>query len=162
MFTQPFIRAQIKENIKAPRHWPLCGEFTGDRLIPRTNGQLRRKCFHLMTSSWVLKFIAWYLWHESVWLNWVPSPNQLQALLQVFVWGYVIACVSYVSIKCVISINKRGAPSRLPAVFHGVEHILIANTLRNREAPNSTWHTKYGKFVSSNPVLVYKPPISFP
>ena len=28
--------AQIKENIKAPRHWPLCGEFTGDRWIPRT------------------------------------------------------------------------------------------------------------------------------
>ena len=43
---------QIKENIKAPRHWPLCGEFTGDRWIPRTNGQWRGKCFHLMTSSW--------------------------------------------------------------------------------------------------------------
>ena len=28
-----------KENIKAPRDWPLCGEFTGDRQIPRTNGQ---------------------------------------------------------------------------------------------------------------------------
>ena len=27
-------------------------EFTGDRWIPRTNGQLRGKCFHLMTSSW--------------------------------------------------------------------------------------------------------------
>ena len=39
LFTQPFIQAQIKENIKAPRHWPLCGEFTGDRAIPRTNGQ---------------------------------------------------------------------------------------------------------------------------
>ena len=39
-------------NIKAPRHWPLCGEFTGDRWIPRTNGQLRGKCFHFMTSSW--------------------------------------------------------------------------------------------------------------
>ena len=39
LFTQPFIRVQIKENIKAPRHRPLCGEFTGDRLIPRTNGQ---------------------------------------------------------------------------------------------------------------------------
>ena len=26
---QPFIQTQIKENIKAPRHWPLCGEFTG-------------------------------------------------------------------------------------------------------------------------------------
>ena len=28
-----------KKNTKAPRHWPLCGEFTGDRWIPRTNGQ---------------------------------------------------------------------------------------------------------------------------
>ena len=47
-----FIQTQIKENIKDPRHWPVCGEFTGDRWIPRTNGQLRGKCFHLMTSSW--------------------------------------------------------------------------------------------------------------
>ena len=36
---QPFIQTQIKENIKAPRDWPLCGELTGDRWIPRTNGQ---------------------------------------------------------------------------------------------------------------------------
>ena len=28
LFTQLFIHTQIKENIKAPRHWPLCGEFT--------------------------------------------------------------------------------------------------------------------------------------
>ena len=35
VFTQLFIQAQIKENIKAPRHWPLCGP----RWIPRTNGQ---------------------------------------------------------------------------------------------------------------------------
>ena len=34
LFTQPFIQTQIKENIKAPRHWPLCGEFTGDWWIP--------------------------------------------------------------------------------------------------------------------------------
>ena len=53
LFTQPFIPAYIKANIKAPRHWPLCGEFTRDRLIPHTNGQLRGKCFHLMTSSCV-------------------------------------------------------------------------------------------------------------
>ena len=39
IFTQPFIQTQIKENIKAPRHWPLWGEFTGDRGIPRTKGQ---------------------------------------------------------------------------------------------------------------------------
>ena len=30
LFIQPFIQAQIKENIKAPRHWSLCGEFTGE------------------------------------------------------------------------------------------------------------------------------------
>ena len=34
-----FIQAQLKENIKAPHHWPLCREFTGDRRIPRPNGQ---------------------------------------------------------------------------------------------------------------------------
>ena len=28
LFTERFIRTQIKENIKAPGHWPLCGEFT--------------------------------------------------------------------------------------------------------------------------------------
>ena len=39
-------KAQIKENIKAPRHWPLWGKFTGDK------GPVTRKCFHLMTSSW--------------------------------------------------------------------------------------------------------------
>ena len=39
LFTQLFIRVHIKENIKAPRHWPLCGEFTVERWIPCTNGQ---------------------------------------------------------------------------------------------------------------------------
>ena len=37
IFTQ-FIQAQIKqikENIKALRHRPLCGEFTGDRQVTR-------------------------------------------------------------------------------------------------------------------------------
>ena len=34
-----FIQTQTKENIKAPRHWPLCVELTEDRWIPRTNGQ---------------------------------------------------------------------------------------------------------------------------
>ena len=39
VYTQPFVRAQIKENIKAPRHWPLWGEVTGGQWIPRTKGQ---------------------------------------------------------------------------------------------------------------------------
>ena len=35
----PFMQAQIKENVKAPRHQPFLGEFTGDRWIPWTNGE---------------------------------------------------------------------------------------------------------------------------
>ena len=38
LFTHFFIQAQIKENIKAPRHWPLCGN------LPVT-GQVTRKMF---------------------------------------------------------------------------------------------------------------------
>ena len=37
--TQQFVQMQIKENIKAPRHWPLWGEFTSDRWISCTKGQ---------------------------------------------------------------------------------------------------------------------------
>ena len=40
MFTQPFIQAQLKENIKAPRHWPMWRELTGDRSIPHAKDQL--------------------------------------------------------------------------------------------------------------------------
>ena len=39
LFTQPFVQPQVKENIKAPRHWQLWGIFTGDRWNPRTKGQ---------------------------------------------------------------------------------------------------------------------------
>ena len=39
MFSNSFDQAQIKDNIKAPRHWPLWGECYGDRWIPLTNGQ---------------------------------------------------------------------------------------------------------------------------
>ena len=31
LFTQPFVQVQTKENIKAPCHWPLWGEFPGQR-----------------------------------------------------------------------------------------------------------------------------------
>ena len=32
-FVQSFLQALIKENMKAPRHWSLWGEFTVDRWI---------------------------------------------------------------------------------------------------------------------------------
>ena len=39
VYSTVYSDADEKKNIKAPRHWPLRGEFTGDRWIPRTNGQ---------------------------------------------------------------------------------------------------------------------------
>ena len=39
----------------------LWGEFTGDRWIPLTKGQLRGKCFHVMTSSW-----GWIVWSNTI------------------------------------------------------------------------------------------------
>ena len=39
LIAEPFVQAQIKENNKAPQHWHLCGEFTGQGWIPRTKGQ---------------------------------------------------------------------------------------------------------------------------
>ena len=39
VFAQTFVQAQIKENIKAQRHWTLWGKSNGDRWIPLTKGQ---------------------------------------------------------------------------------------------------------------------------
>ena len=68
LLTPSFIQAQMNENFKVPRHWPLWGEFTGHRWIPLHKGTVTRKCFHLMTSSLRLKFtphrvllVWWYI-----------------------------------------------------------------------------------------------------
>ena len=58
------VQGQTKENIKAPRHWLLWGEFTGDRWIPRTKGQWHGKCFYLMTSSCDM-------------VDWIDSPGTM-------------------------------------------------------------------------------------
>ena len=36
-----FFKAQIKDNIKALRHWPLWGEFTDPLWVPHTKGRYR-------------------------------------------------------------------------------------------------------------------------
>ena len=103
LFTQPFVQAQIKENIKALRHWPLCGEFTGGRWITHTKGQWRGKCFHLMTSSNAENVSIWWrhhddtLWLVSMWIfipvrqrrigEWRPSSDPpLYAAKKVLIW----------------------------------------------------------------------------
>ena len=72
LFAQPFVQAHIKENFKAQRHWPLWGEFTGDRWIPLTKGQWRGNCFHSMTSSCIRPTLS-NLWLPMAWWHRGPS-----------------------------------------------------------------------------------------
>ena len=39
LFVQQLVQAEIKENIKAPRHWPFWVEFTNNQWIIHTEGQ---------------------------------------------------------------------------------------------------------------------------
>ena len=73
-------KAQIEENIKAPRHWPLCGWF------PRTKGQWRGKCFHLMTSSWILVNIGTK-----------PIPISQKCIRKIIVENYLSECIFCIS-----------------------------------------------------------------
>ena len=75
-------------NIKAPRHWPLCGEFTGDRWISRTKGQLRGKCFHLMTSSCNIHPIPDAIWRHGSWST------------MVYVMAWCLAAPSHYLYQC--------------------------------------------------------------
>ena len=50
-------QTQIKENIKAPRQWPLCGEFTGTGEFPTQMASNAEKVWwrhHVQNIVWVL------------------------------------------------------------------------------------------------------------
>ena len=65
LFTQPFIQVKIKENIKAPRHWPLCGEFTGDRA---SNAE--------KVSIWWRHHETTWIEHNETWTKWLTFRRQ--------------------------------------------------------------------------------------
>ena len=52
LFTQPFAQAQIKENTKAPRHWPLSGNSPVTGEVPAQRASNAEFFFYLMTSSY--------------------------------------------------------------------------------------------------------------
>ena len=71
LFTQPFIQTQIKENIKAPCHWPLCGEFTGTGEFPT-----QRASYAENVSIWWRHNDDGFCpaWCHSEWMPWRPPP----------------------------------------------------------------------------------------
>ena len=62
-----WFRHRLKKKHQAPRHWPLWGEFTGDRWIPRTKGQWRGNVsvwwHHDGNNS------EWLMWREENWYD---------------------------------------------------------------------------------------------
>ena len=77
LFTQSFIRAQIKENIKNSRHWPLCGEFTGTGEFPAQRAS-NAKNVSIWWSHFEITCHISAMWAKSK--LWEHCPNALSSL----------------------------------------------------------------------------------
>ena len=115
------VQVQIKQNIKAPRHWPLQEEFTGDRWIPRKkaasnveNVSIRWRHYVKFvegTSSWMISSIAFvkksvneqfgctYPIHDH-------SYGTRPATVQIYVSPIIT------NIRCMITVNKSLSSSK--------------------------------------------------
>ena len=73
LFTQSLIQAQIKENVKAPRHWPLCREFTGTGEFPA-----QRACNAENVSIWWRHHAFGWLVRDDACMRRRPQPSSSQ------------------------------------------------------------------------------------
>ena len=73
LFTQPCIQVQIKENIKALRHWPLCGEFTEFPTQSASNAEN----VSIWWSHHAHAFRNTGPWWGSTGYRWIPHESQL-------------------------------------------------------------------------------------
>ena len=105
LFAQPFIQAQIKENIKAPCHWPLCGEFTGTGEFPH-KWPVTRKMFPfdditmtpLTKGQWcgALVFPLLLVW-TGCWMN-----KRIIGVLERYKLGVVIILIAVLKLTTII------------------------------------------------------------
>ena len=76
----------------------LWGEFTSDQWIPHTKGQISRKCFHLMTSSYHVYFSKFLIadeasWQDQHWLPYCFHCQTVYALQHMIVWEVSWTCI---------------------------------------------------------------------
>ena len=78
-----------KKSIKAPRHWPLWGEFTGDRWIPRTKSS-NAEIFPFDWCHHEMHFLLWKCLDIETNLNRVPDIliQIKSALFRAMTWRY--------------------------------------------------------------------------
>ena len=86
LFTQPFIQTQIKENIKAPRHWPLrgnspvTGEFPAEMASNAENVSIGWR--HHIYSKWVSGVIS--VWRHRLTGTTIPIKKIKRQKLLIF------------------------------------------------------------------------------
>ena len=103
-------------------------EFTGDRWIPRTNGQLRGKCFHLMTSS------CFNSSHFSIGRQ---SRNVRRDLARSIIMEGLLNIV--LASVCAHLFSDTTEPSKvMSASCHGVSKSTIVQSLKSETCPLST------------------------
>ena len=93
------IQAQLKRNIKAPRHWPLWGEFTGEFPTQMVSGAenvsfwWRHNGYHLVQNFHVyntgnmydkpFQLLVWYLIADTF-TNLIINPNQKRLTMSIY------------------------------------------------------------------------------
>ena len=120
------ILLSYKMRLKYLPHWWPIGRH---RWIPRTNDQLRGKCFHLMTSSRIQIFVIFIICLIGYLKKWTGGCNKImfkrantdtQWCLQIWIYGsYLIEILSftdslykyiykdmYIYIACLVFINE--------------------------------------------------------
>ena len=108
LFTQAFIQARIKENIKAMRHWPLCGEIHRSPVNSPHKGLATRKLFPFddviiyfrdcTVESGIL------CWNDSTVQSWRQTP----LLSVLYCFGELICYAGYVESKLFLSETNFG------------------------------------------------------
>ena len=96
-----------QRNTKAPRHWPLWGEFTGDLWIALTKGQWREKCFLFMTSSWTCTLIF---------------CQPISVLIVYIMWGFFSDCGGSFN-GPVGNLTSPGFPGPYPSNAYCIYHV---------------------------------------
>ena len=70
-------RRRSKKNIKAPRHWPLCGEFTGTGEFPAQMASYAENVsiwwrHHESSGQWNEAVALAHMWHHSIFNSHIP------------------------------------------------------------------------------------------
>ena len=88
-----FIQTQIKENIKAPRHWPLCGEFPAQMASNTENASIWWRHHALIAS--VASFWTPYLTSRPVTYCFGSHSYNFRLrriIARYFLWNHGIGC----------------------------------------------------------------------